>query len=69
MAGGDFTVNLSYEQLARLRDEHEARIAALRARVEVVERERDEARAGLHFMTAALRRRGCCDAHTNGAAH
>jgi hypothetical protein len=68
MAGGDALVNPSYEQLARLRDEHEARIAALRARVLVVERERDEARTGLRFMTQALRRRGCSDGRTNGAA-
>ena len=68
MAGTDATVNPSYEELARLRDEHEARIAALRARVVVVEKERDEARTGLQFMTGALRRRGCCDGHTNGAA-
>lgn len=62
-------VNPSYDQLARLRDEHEARISALRARVVVVENERDEARAGFRLMTQALRRRGCCDTHTNGVSH
>lgn len=62
-------VNPSYEELSRLRDEHEARIAALRARIVVVERERDEARAGFRLMTAALRRRGCCENHTNGNGH
>jgi hypothetical protein len=35
----------------------------------VVERERDEARAGFRLMTAALRRRGCCENHTNGNGH
>lgn len=62
-------VNPTYAELSRLRDEHEGRIAALRARVVVLEKERDEARAGFRLMTAALRRRGCCDTHTNGTPH
>jgi len=62
-------VNPSYDELARLRDEHEARISALRARIVVVENERDEARSAFQLMTRALRRRGCCEPHTNGNAH
>ena len=62
-------VNPSYDELSRLRDEHEARISALRGRIAVVENERDEARAGFRLMTQALRRRGCCDTHTNGNPH
>jgi len=69
MAGGEPLVNPSYDELARLRDEHEARISALRARVVVVENERDEAQAGFRLMTQALRRRGCCDTHANGNVH
>jgi hypothetical protein len=69
MAGGEPQVNPSYDELSRLRDEHEARISALRARIVVLEKERDEARAGFRLMTQALRRRGCCEPHTNGNAH
>jgi hypothetical protein len=69
MAGGEPLVNPSYDELAQLRDEHEARIFALRARVVVLEKERDEARAGFQVMTQALRRRGCCGTHTNGISH
>ena len=42
----------------------EAEVHTLRDRIRAVEDERDQARQGLQFLSDALRRRGCCDGHT-----
>ncbi len=65
MAVRDQQVNLAYEQLAALCDARESLVQDLRQQLFALQRERDQALAGLEFLTAALRRRGCCDPEPN----
>lgn len=68
MALQESPVNLSLEELRTLYDERADLIDSLRDRVRALELERDQALNGLHMLTEALRRRGCCDGHESGGA-
>lgn len=54
-------VNLSHDELLALYGESAALVESLRKRVATLQHERDQALTALHFMTEALRHRGCCD--------
>lgn len=65
MALQESPVNLSFDELETLYHEREDVIRSLREQVHALELERDQALHGLHMLTEALRRRGCCDGHTS----
>ncbi len=67
MAVRDREVNLTYDELAARCAARESLVVELRGQVLALQRERDQAQAGVEFLTAALRRRGCCDTATNRA--
>ncbi|OGO50638.1 MAG: hypothetical protein A2148_00760 [Chloroflexi bacterium RBG_16_68_14] len=68
MAARGGKVNLSHRELKTGGGEQEALLHALRQQIRDLESERDQALRGLELLTEALRRRGCCDHHTNGGS-
>jgi len=66
MASQNGEVNLTYEELQAQYLEQALLVEALEERVRATEDERDRSMRGIEFLTQALRRRGCCDSHTNG---
>jgi hypothetical protein len=61
-------INLGLHELLARQAEHDLVVDTLRSQIAELERERDEARAGLEFMTVALRRQGCCDSHASNGS-
>ena len=54
-------VALSYEELESLCSERNTLVHTLRQQIRDLETQRQQAIQGIELLTAALRRRGCCD--------
>jgi len=54
--------------LVVLRMEHDEIVGVLQRRIDALEEECEQLRAGFETLTRALRRQGCCDATDNGHA-
>jgi hypothetical protein len=69
MASQDRVVNLHQAELQKLCSEQETLLTSLLEQLQAAEDQRDQAQRGMELLTEALRRQGCCDGKTNGAAH
>ena len=68
MPSHERVVNLSQDELQTICTEQETLLASLLEQLQAAEDERGRAMRALEILTDALRRRGCCERETNGAA-